>query len=130
MNILITLPKELIAKIISGDKVYEMRKCRPKNLKVGLDGFFVVEKGTDNVRCWCRVDKIKATTSLALVKTVFPPLLCVDGQYIEKYANNKKLYLWKIGKVISFDKLRRCDLFVDRNPQSFSYCPFSSGRKF
>ena len=57
MNILITLPKDLIEKIISGEKVYEMRKCLPKNMTIGVDGFFVVEKGTSDVRCWCRVDK-------------------------------------------------------------------------
>jgi hypothetical protein len=44
MNILITLPKNLLAKILSGEKRYEMRKSLPKNMKVGEDGFFVVEK--------------------------------------------------------------------------------------
>ena len=57
MNILITLPKHLIDKIISGEKKFEMRKCLPKNMRLGEDGFFVVEKGTNEVRCWCRVDK-------------------------------------------------------------------------
>jgi len=47
MNILITLPKNLLEKILSGEKKYEMRKCLPKNMKLGEDGFFVVEKGTD-----------------------------------------------------------------------------------
>ena len=58
MNILITLSKELINEILSGNKKFEMRKCIPKNLKIGEDGFFVVEKGTDLIRCWCRVDSI------------------------------------------------------------------------
>lgn len=61
MNILITLPKHLIDKILSGEKEFEMRKCLPKKMKIGEDGFFVVEKGTDNVRCWCRVDEVRET---------------------------------------------------------------------
>lgn len=61
MNILITLPKDLIAKIVSGEKRYEMRKCLPKHMKIKEDGFFVVEKGTDEVRCWCRIDDVKDT---------------------------------------------------------------------
>ena len=61
MNILITLPKNLLEKIISGEKEFEMRKCLPKHMKIGEDGFFVVEKGTDDVRCWCRVDDVRET---------------------------------------------------------------------
>lgn len=50
MNIMITLPRDLIDKIISGEKLFEMRKCRPTNVNIGEDGFFVVEKGTNEVR--------------------------------------------------------------------------------
>ena len=42
MNILITLPKYLLDKIISGDKIYEMRKCMPNNFRLVEDGFFIV----------------------------------------------------------------------------------------
>lgn len=35
MNILITLPKHLIEKIVSGEKKFEMRKCLPKHMKIG-----------------------------------------------------------------------------------------------
>ena len=41
MNVVITLPKQLIIAIIEGTKTFEMRKCRPKHMKVGVDGFFV-----------------------------------------------------------------------------------------
>ena len=61
MNILITLPKNLLEDILNGKKKYEMRKCFPKQMRIGKDGFFVVEKGTDNVRCWCRVDEVEET---------------------------------------------------------------------
>lgn len=44
MNILITLPKELITEILSGNKKFEMRKCLPKNLKIGRTGFSLLRK--------------------------------------------------------------------------------------
>ena len=63
MNILITLPKHLLEKITSGEKQFEMRKTLPRHMKIGKDGFFVVEKGTDEVRCWCRVDEAREVVS-------------------------------------------------------------------
>ena len=130
MNILITLPNNLIKKIISGDKRYEMRKYLPKQMKIGEDGFFVVEKGTDDVRCWCRVDDAFQTDVNSYNKKLLSSQLCVSEDYIKKYANSKKVYLWVIGKVIVFDGLNRDELIVDRNPQWFAYAPLSHGESF
>jgi len=129
MNIMITLPKDLIEKIISGEKKFEMRKCLPKHMKLGEDGFFVVEKGTDDVRCWCGVDEVWATYIDHNIARRFATRLCVPKEYIEKYANSKMVYLWRIGKVKVFDNLKRKSLIVDRNPQQFAYCPLSYGVK-
>lgn len=123
MNILITLPKELISKIISGEKIFEMRKCQPKRLQVGEDGFFVVEKGTDKVHCWCRVDVCRETYMGYYSAGYFSRLLCVTDEYIQKYANGKKVYLWGIGKVVVCEQLKRDELYIDKNPQQFEYCP-------
>lgn len=130
MNILITLPKHLIEKIMSGEKKFEMRKCLPKNMKIGEDGFFVVEKGTNEVRCWCRVDKVSETYADHYSIDWYVSRLCVPAEYIEKYANGKKVYLWKIGKVIKIQDLCRDSLFVDKNPQQFAYCPLSYGESY
>lgn len=136
MNILITLPKHLIDKIIKGEKKFEMRKCMPKQMRIGMDGFFVVEKGTDEVRCWCRVDKFYYTYLDQYSVGWFANLeevanrVCVSPEYIGKYADGKKVYLWKIGKVNVFECLSRNSLFVDRNPQQFAYCPLSYGESF
>ena len=130
MNILITLPKHLIDKIISGEKKYEMRKCLPKNMKLGEDGFFVVEKGTDEVRCWCRVDKAIGTHLDHYSADWYVSRLCVPEDYVERYANGKKVYLWEIGKVIKLQDLTRGSLFVDKNPQQFAYCPLSYGESY
>lgn len=130
MNILITLPKNLIEKIISGEKKFEMRKCLPKNMVIRKDGFFVVEKGTNDVRCWCRVDGYIYTFMHYFNSKCYSRLLKVPEGYIQKYANGKKVYLWKIGKVIEFECLCRDSLFVDRNPQQFAYTPFSHGESY
>lgn len=130
MNILITLPKNLIDSIISGDKRYEMRKVIPKNLKIGEDGFFAVEKGSGNVRCWCRVDGYCETFIDHYSALWFMSRLCVNAEYVEKYADGKKVYLWKIGKVIELRDLDRSSLFVDKNPQQFAYCPLSYGESY
>lgn len=130
MNILITLPKNLIEKIISGEKEFEMRKCLPKNMTIGEDGFFAVEKGTDDIRCWCRVDDIRFTYIDHYSAEWYVSRLCVSAECVENYCNGKKVYLWKIGKVISFEDLKRDSLIVDRNPQQFAYCPLSYGESY
>lgn len=130
MNILITLPKPLIECIISGKKTFEMRKTIPKKMILGVDGFFVVEKGTSVVRCWCRVDDIYETAICSGTISLCSSYLCVDEEYIMKYAKNEMVYLWKIGKVVVLSDLERNSLFVDRNPQQFAYCPLSSGQSF
>lgn len=130
MNILITLPKDLIEKIISGEKTYEMRKNQPKHWKIGVDGFFVVEKGTDKIRCWCRVDGVWATNIDNYIMDWFENRLCVSKEYIEKYAGGQQVYLWKIGKVVTLQNFKRDTLICDKNPQQFAYCPFSNGEVF
>lgn len=130
MNILITLPKRLIDSIISGEKVYEMRKSLPKMMILGRDGFFAVEKGTSNVRCWCRVDIVYRVNVDDISEEGIASLLCVDKDYIHKYAANKKVYLWKIAKVKKLSDLDRSSLFVDKNPQQFAYCPLSYGESY
>lgn len=130
MNILITLPKHLIDKILSREKKFEMRKCLPKNMKMGEDGFFVVEKGTDKVRCWCRVDGAMVTFIDHYSAEWLCTRLCVSDEYIEKYANNRKVYIWKIGKVKELHGLCRDSLMIDKNPQQFAYCPLSYGESY
>ena len=130
MNILITLPKNLIEDIISGKKKYEMRKCQPKYMRIGEDGFFVVEKGTDNIRCWCRVDEVKHTYIGPISANLLSSYLCVSKKDIVIYAKRRKVYLWKIGKVKVFDSLKRDSMLIKRNPMQFVYWVLSYGEAF
>lgn len=131
MNILITLPKNLLDKIISGDKRYEMRKCIPINMKLGEDGFFIVEKGTDKVKCWCRVDSAITFTMNDFHAQRWCDDLCVTPQFVLDYApEGKDVWLWEIGKVVELENVCRDSLQVERNPQQFAYCPLSYGETF
>ena len=131
MNILITLPKDLLDKIISGEKKYEMRKCLPKNLKLGEDGFFIVEKGTDKVKCWCRVDSTISMTMNEFASQWWCDDLCVTPEFILNYAPiGTKVYILEIGKVKLLQDLCRNSLYVDKNPQQFAYCPLSYGESY
>lgn len=131
MNILITLPKTLIEKIISGDKKYEMRKCLPKKMRIGKDGFFVVEKGSKIIRCWCRVDSVINTDVNALVAERYSGDLCVTPQFILRYApNGKNVWLWHIGKIVEIHNLCRDWLDKDKNPQQFTYTTVTYGEWF
>lgn len=132
MNIVITLPRQLINAILDGTKTFEMRKCVPKHMKVGKDGFFVVEKSTRNVRCWCRVDGIENVLCFSLTEETCK-VLAVSKEYVERYCSNKKhVYLWRIGKVVRFQvgEVTLRDLVVNRAPQSFAYCPLSYSESF
>lgn len=119
MNVVITLPRDLINKIINGEKWFEMRKTFPYRFRDG-DGVFVIEKGTDNVRCFFRVlDFISIEPSEA---RVFAALLGVSVEYVENYCKNaKRVYLWKIGHVTTLSNWKRSKLGIDKNPQSFAY---------
>ena len=116
---------------MSGEKQFEMRKCKPKMMKVGEDGFFVVEKGTDEVRCWCRVDEIREMIMTEAIAVCYSKCLCVTPQFILNYAPiGTKVYMWGIGKMIKLQDLCRDSLCVDNNPQQFAYCPLSYGESY
>ena len=131
MNVLITLPKHLLDKILSGEKMYEMRKCLPKDMKLSEDGFFIVEKGTDKVRCWCRVDHCIEVTMTAIAAIQYAGMLGVSWSFVLHYAPiGTKVYLWQIGKVVELQDLCRNSLGIDKNPQQFAYCPLSYGESY
>ena len=133
MNIVITLPKPLVIAIIEGTKTFEMRKCLPKHMKVGEDGFFVVEKGTKRIHCWCRVDEIQTVSGFFSLTKDICKKLAVSQQYVDNYRSGARfIYLWRIGKVIRFENgaVALNDLLVDRAPQSFAYCPLSFGESY
>ena len=132
MNIVITLPNYLIEAIREGRKQYELRLCAPIQFNQSCDGFFVVEKGSSNVVCWCRVDDIFSTCDENWICEEFADTLAVPEDWIRKYLKGRPAFLWHIKEAHFFEKplSLQNDLYVDRNPQSFAYCPFSHGRSY
>lgn len=128
MNVVITLPKNLISSILQGEKKFEMRKNFPMSLTVGSDGFFVVEKGTNSVHCWCRVKRIHAIKLTPELAYNLAPSLCVSPEYILKYQSiGLYVYLWEIDMVVHLPNTSICSLGVSKNPQNFAYCYNSCG---
>lgn len=124
MDVLIALPKHLIEKLLSGEKTIEMRKTFPKKLEIGHDGFFVVEKGTKNVRCWCRVSHFGKHIMMKVNLCKYQPQICVSDEYILKYAPPPKFAsFWFISEVRELFHVTTDDLGVHSNPQSFVYVP-------
>lgn len=125
MNVVLTLPKHLIANLISGNKRIEMRKSFPIHFNIGIDGFFACEKGTTEIKCWCRIDRIEKVQDISRVPSEMQTSICVSEDYIKRYAQNKKIYFWHIGKCIEFttplDLHRNFNL--KRAPQSYAYAP-------
>lgn len=131
MNVIITLPENLIELILSGEKLFEMRKCLPARMEIGEDGFFAIEKGTDKVRCWCRVDHVTKLIMTTQLSEQYSPELGVSPEFILDYAPVETLvYMWRISKVVKLDKLSRESFYLRDNPQSFVYCPWSYGEPF
>ena len=133
MNVLITLPKNLIDAIISGEKTFEMRSVKPQLMECSEDGFFCVEKGTDNVRCWCQCDYTLKLDADEVLYGFWSERLAVDVGYVKLYCSNKRMvYMWHIAEVVEFhgSGIKRDELYVDRNPQQFAYCPLSYGRTY
>ena len=119
MNVVITLPRDLINKILTGEKKFEMRKSCPYRLRNG-DGVFVIEKGTDIVRCFFVVDSIISMDSCK----AFPwaPDLGVSFQYVEDYCKSaRRIYMWEIGEIRQLTNYSRALLGLKSNPQSFVY---------
>jgi len=133
MNVLITLPKNLINAIISGEKTFEMRAVKPHLMKCSEDGFFCVEKGSDNVQCWCQCDYTLKLDADEVRPDYWSEYLAVDAGHVVQYCSNKRsVYMWHIAEVVRFDNggIKRDELYVDHNPQSFAYCPLSFGRSY
>lgn len=133
MNVLITLPKNLIDTIISGEKTFEMRAVKPHLMKCSEDGFFCVEKGTDNVLCWCQCDYTLKLDVDEVRPDYWSERLAIDEGFVVQYCSNKRsVYMWHIAEVVEFEGggIKRDELYVDRNPQQFAYCPLSFGRSY
>lgn len=124
MNILITLPKNLIHAIISGRKNIEIRRTFPKSFICNKDKVYVVEKGTNRILISFKIEENFKCENFSHIWALFGDRFAIDYEYYKNYTLNRRfIYLWFITDVQVFEKpiLRDKDLGLKTNPQSFVY---------
>lgn len=124
MDILITLPKNLIQRIREGKKDIELRKNYPRKFDTKIDFVFVVEKGTHDVVLSFRVQNFVPIYPPYDYDMLYPWLGGVNRTWINRYLCFAKVaYLWYISDThyIGNGKLKIEELGIKTAPQSYAY---------
>lgn len=125
MNIIITLPQELIADILNGHKTIELRKNFPMNYIENYDWVYVVTKGKATVQLAFQISTDEDTNMFDRVWQNFGKCLCIPYDWFAKYTQNVSyIWLWYIGKIAYAEKpIPLSDIKPNaKAPQSFIYC--------
>lgn len=124
MDVIITLPTNLIQLIKDGKKTIELRKNRPLFFNPEEDVIHICQKGTAKVVGYLKIDAVKSTRNKYGILTGWAKDIAVPVKWIENYIRNAKdLYGYFIGSYTEFDKplSLRENFKVYRAPQSFAY---------
>ena len=124
MNVIITLPIELISEIAEGRKTIEVRKTIPTRLNEETDWVYVCCSGQRKVMLAFRVSKFKkATDSAGIWAQLGGQIRCSYTWWLEYTKDKRTLFFWYITDVHVID--RQSDAWLtlvkDKNPQSFKY---------
>lgn len=124
MNIVITLPRHLIDKILSGEKKVELRKAAPRQFYCNIDEVYVAEKGSDrivSVLILFTIEKM-SLDRIELMKEH----LGVPWSWVTNYAENRDyLYAWVIYKAYEFKPPLIAHVWhFPRNPENYAYYPY------
>lgn len=123
MNVVITLPDNLIKAIVWGEKFIEIRSKKPLHFDKNNDVVFVVQKGSKKVPLYFTITRFFCYDEL-IDSEYLAKKAAVSVKYIDNYRkDNDYIYAWEIGCACKvdcpFDLYR--DLKIDKNPQSFIY---------
>lgn len=124
MNVIITLPSNLIQLIKEGKKSIELRKTCPLFFKPQKDVIYICEKGTGNVVGYMTIKRIIGTKNKFGILANWSKYIAVSPEWITDYIKDaEKLYGFLIGKYKSFDKPLSLNEYFHRlrAPQSFLY---------
>lgn len=125
MNIIITLPKEIIADILNGHKTIELRKTYPMHFRENLDWVYVVTKGKTTVQLAFQITGFSQTSYFEQVWNFYGNRLGITYDWFAKYTKNAPyVFLWHIGPIAIAEKpipLYDIKSFV-KNPRSYVYC--------
>lgn len=124
MNIIITLPSNLIQLIKEGKKTIELRKNCPNSFDTKDDVIYICQKGSASVVGYMKISHIVWTQNKYGILANWTKEIAVNPLWIENYIRDAKdLYGFFIDKYKEFDKpfsLRKY-LAIKRAPQSFVY---------
>lgn len=103
MNIIITLPINLVAEIAEGRKQVEIRKSFPMHFNTFEDIVWVKTKGADKVALCFTVSHIEASNDITAVWERYQNKIGVPYAWFKSYAQKaKRLYVWHIQQVTMF----------------------------
>lgn len=128
MNVVITLPRNLITAIVSGAKTIEFRKSYPKEFDCRKDFVFVIEKGTRNVVAYFLVSDFQYETNPVEIWRDYSIQIGVSFFWFMAYAPRcRAYYLWRIRKAAYlYTPLdRELSLGLTTNPQSYVYTQYT-----
>lgn len=124
MNIVITLPVNLIAEILEGRKQYEIRSKIPANFNLNRDVVYVVQKGTKKVVLYFTIVKFFTDLDLNKNARAIAKKAAVPTGWLKSYAKGKdKIHAWDIGcycKLTDSSQVYQ-QIDIKSNPQSFIY---------
>lgn len=131
MDVVITLPKNLITAIVSGAKTIEFRKSYPKDFDCRETRVFVIEKGTRNVVAYFLVSDFQYETNPVEIWRDYSIQIGVPFFWFMAYAPGcRDYYLWRIRwATYLYTPLDR-ELFfgLTTNPQSYVYTRYKSAQ--
>lgn len=129
MDVVITLPKNLIHSIVRGDKTIEFRKSYPKDFDCRKDCVYVIEKGTRNVVAFFLVSDFQYETNPVEIWEEYSIQIKVPFFWFVAYAPRcRAYYLWRIRKAAYlYTPLdRELSFGLTTNPQDFVYANYKS----
>ena len=124
MNVVITLPADLIAAIKDGKKCFELRSRLPRNFDTNKDVVFVCQKGSKIVPIALTIYKFYSYCKLSESDYILAESAGVPVEWVWNYmAKHNSLYAWVIGYIVNLHNPAQVwsDLHIKSNPQSFIY---------
>lgn len=128
MNVIITLPVNLIAEIAEGRKTIEVRKTIPTRLNENSDWVYVCCAGQRKVMLAFQVSKFQRTNDgLGVWQFIGGRIRCSYEWWTEYVKDGRTLFFWQITNVyvIELQTAAWLNLIKDKNPQSFKYTPIT-----
>lgn len=124
MNIVITLPRELIVEIINGRKSVEVRTSIPRRFYNDEDVVLVVEKGTHNIPILFSIKQFITYDDGYIAFRNSSKDAAVSEEWLLTYClGAKQICVWVIGRVclIVNHGNATSTIGLKKNPQAFVY---------